>query len=73
MWGSKLIFATIQATKNVMLFWVMTQKTLGRIFFTFDFFDLLVLVQVVHCYIVLVSFIFVSLALFSNTVKYTCE
>ena len=29
-WGFKLIFASIEATKNIVLFWVMPENTLGQ-------------------------------------------
>ena len=51
------MFVSIEATKNIMLFWVMLANTLGVSvggFFTFDLFDLLILILGVHCCIVLV-------------------
>ena len=59
-WGIKLFFfAFIEATKNIILFRVMPQKLLANQFawfFSFDLFDLLILIIGVHCYIVFVSF-----------------
>ena len=56
-WGIKLIFASIEGTKNVILFWVMLDNILGqsvyRIFF-FDLFDFLILISGIHCYVVVI-------------------
>ena len=49
------MFVSLEATEN-MLFWVIPPHTLGMSvggFFTFDLFDLLILIPGVHCYIVL--------------------
>ena len=50
-------FASIEATKTIILFWVMLEILLANQFagfFTSDLFDLLILIQGVHCYILLV-------------------
>ena len=51
------MFVSVEATKNILLFWVMPPNILGVSvvgFFTFDLFDLLILIPGVHCCIVLV-------------------
>ena len=45
----------LKLQKIPILFWVMMENTPGQSgFFTFDLFDLLILMPGVHCYIVLV-------------------
>ena len=46
------------SSKNFMLFWVMPLYSLFPEFFTFELFDLLILVPEVYCWIVLVLFQF---------------
>ena len=52
----KFIFCFDWSYKNILLFWVMTQKKLltnqFAVFSTFDLFDLLILIPRVHCSIV---------------------
>ena len=55
---SRWFFASIEAAKNIILFWVMPESTLGQSvcrIFSFDLFDLLILIPEVYCYIVLVK------------------